>query len=150
MITQYVIDTSALIQGFIQDSYSLRLATLMHRITVANTVRLHVPEFCLVECANVIWKRVRFHNETPENARRILADLRAFPLAAHASVGLLPRALNIGIEDQLAIYDCVHISLAEILNLPLITVDEKQSTVAASIGITIKPITDFPEFTESD
>lgn len=150
MTAQYIIDTSALIQGFIEDSYSLRVATLMHMVTVANSARLHLPEFCLVECTNVIWKRVRFQGETQENARRILADLQAFPLSAHASVGLLPRALDIGIEVRLAIYDCVHIALAEILNLPLITVDERQAAVAASIGVTLKPITDFPELTESD
>jgi predicted nucleic acid-binding protein len=61
---------------------------------------------------------------------------------------LLPRALEIGLNNQLAVYDSVHIALAEKLGLPLITVDAKQATAATASGVVLKPITDFPEFTQ--
>ena len=73
----------------------------MNMVKEVNTVSLHVPEFSLIECANVIWKQVRFHGESVENAKRILADLRVFPLNIHPLVVLLPVALEIGLAQTL-------------------------------------------------
>ncbi len=45
--------------------------------------------------------------------------------------------------DVLAIYDSLYIALAQSLDLPLITVDERQSVAATASGIIVKPISDF-------
>ena len=113
-------------------------------------VVLHVPEFALIECVNVIWKQVRFHGETPATARKILNDLRTFPLIFHDAYELLMSAFDISLTNNLAIYDCIHIALADLLQIPLITVDTKQAKAAEAIGVSLKPITDFPEFVEPE
>ncbi len=56
---------------------------------------------------------------------------------------LLVRALQIGLEHKLAIYDSVYIALAEKHNLPLITADARQAAAAQQVGVTLKPVTDF-------
>jgi predicted nucleic acid-binding protein len=150
LIDHYVIDTSVLAQGFIEDTETLRMDTLMHIVTDENNAVLHVPDFTLVECTNVIWKRVQFHGETPENARKILNDFRAFPLKIHTAAKLLSRAMDIAMSTRLAVYDCVHIALCENTGYPLITVDAKQTKAASAVGVQLKPITDFPEFVESE
>ena len=147
MIEQYVVDTSVLIQGFIDDADSARVDTLLLLTSHPDPIFLHIPEFCVVECANVLWKQVRFHGTTAAEADMLLLDLITLPLTVHTAGEILPRALNIALAHQLVVYDAVHIALAEKLGYPLITVDSKQATTAAAVGVTLKPITDFPEYT---
>ncbi|MBZ0299490.1 MAG: type II toxin-antitoxin system VapC family toxin [Anaerolineae bacterium] len=147
MSTSYVIDTTILMQGMLEETQTKRAQTLLYRATQPDDVRLHVPEFTLIECANVLWKQVRFHDETIENALRMLNDLRAFPLQTYPATGLLPRALEVAVQTQLPVYDCVHVALAENLRVALITMDTRQADAAKTVGITLKSILDFPEYT---
>lgn len=150
MSDRYVVDTSVLIQGFVRDTQTARVRTLLSgALATVNPTVLHVPEFCLVECANVLWKRVRFFGARADHIKGVLNNLAAFPLTVHTSAELLSRALEIGLVEELAVYDTVHITLAETLICPLITVDEKQAKAAATVGVTLKPITDFPEYVGS-
>lgn len=148
MIEEYVIDTSAFVQGFIRDTYTARVLTVFQRVDVLNQVILNMPEFCLVECANVIWKQVHLYQTIDaEEAKKRLANVRALTVKTHTSFSLLPRALDIALDHQLAVYDTIQLALAETLQLPLITTDEKQARIATTVGVTLKPITDFPEYT---
>jgi predicted nucleic acid-binding protein len=147
VVQPYVVDTSILIQGYIREVDTARVRSLLQgAITPEPTVTLHAPEFCILECANILWKRVIFHNKTVAETEQALANLLAFPLAVHSSPELLSRALTLGIDHQLAIYDSIYLALAERLACPLITADERQAKAAESIGVTLKPITDFAEF----
>jgi len=47
------------------------------------------------------------------------------------------------LKHQLAIYDSIYIALAEKLNYPLITVDQKQAKASQAEGVTLKNIADF-------
>jgi predicted nucleic acid-binding protein len=147
---QYVLDTSVLVQAAVEDIHSLRVEGLLDQLRGSTPIHLHVPEFSLIECGNVLWKRVRFRGTPLEEAKSALIDLLSLPLDIHAPAALLPRALDIAAEHKLAVYACLHIALAEALNIPFITVDERQARVAASSGVTLKPITDFPEFVEPE
>ncbi len=149
MTVAYVVDTSVLIQGYINDPNTKRMHELLRLATNSN-VSLIVPEFALVECANVLWKRVRFHGADQENTLQRIKDVIISPLQVYSSLGLLPRALDIGLAQTLAVYDCVHIALAENLQCPLITIDERQANAATAVGVTLKSITDFPEYTEEE
>ncbi|MAS36833.1 MAG: twitching motility protein PilT [Anaerolineaceae bacterium] len=147
MSTAYVVDTTILMQSVLEDTNTKRAQSLLYMALDASNVILHIPEFAMIECGNVLWKQVRFHDETAENVQRVFQDLRAFPLIKHRSEHLLPRALEIGLAQGLAVYDCVHIALAERLNCPLITVDVRQANAAQTASVPLKPITDFPEYT---
>ncbi|HEX9839781.1 MAG TPA: type II toxin-antitoxin system VapC family toxin [Anaerolineales bacterium] len=69
--------------------------------------------------------------------------VHTLPLTVMLVRDLLPRGLQIGLTHQLALYDSVYIALAEKLNYPLITADERQERAASAEGITIKALTDF-------
>jgi predicted nucleic acid-binding protein len=145
MSQAWVIDPSVLIQGYIEDSQTLRVQTLLSTI---EENELHIPDMCLVECTNVLWKQVRFHGTAIADAQRALFDLLMLPLVLHPVADLLHRALTIGIGYEIPVYDSVYIALAEATGDPLITVDERQARAALALGVTLKLITDFPEFTE--
>ena len=105
--------------------------------------RLIAPEFCIIECTNVVWKQARFFGMPQPQAEQLVKDLRALPLKRAPVKKLLDNALKIGLKHQLAVYDSVYIALALQLNLSLITVDQPQERAATAEGIILKPITDF-------
>lgn len=138
----YVLDTSVVVQRLIQDTHTPYVRALFQRLTETDD-RLWVPEFCLVECANVLWKAVRFRGMPPEQAVQLLTDLATLPLRVVPVSDLLPRALTLGMTHNLSIYDSIYIAMVERLACPLVTVDARQSQAAAASGLMLKPVTDF-------
>ncbi|MCA0456637.1 MAG: type II toxin-antitoxin system VapC family toxin [Chloroflexi bacterium] len=137
----YVVDASVVIQHFIPDTFTFNADSLFDEIS--KTLEIHVPEFCLLECTNVLWKQVRFNNLTVADAKASIQDLLLLPIYVEPAPLLLQRALEIGVEHQLAVYDSTYIALAERLGYPLVTVDARQETAARAVGIALKPVTDF-------
>ncbi len=145
MSEAWVLDPSVLIQGYIEDTQTPHVQSLLNTV---EENELHVPEMCIIECTNVLWKQVRFHGTAIAEARGALSNLVMLPLILHSVTDLLERALTIGVSHQIPVYDSVYIALAEAMGYPLITIDERQAKAAQAVGVVLKPITDFPEFTE--
>ena len=146
MVQEYIVDASVLIQGFIRESDTPRVQTLLKGLfDTTDPVILHVPEFCLLECANILWKQAGFHGMSQADVRQSLTNLMSTPLIVQPVINLLPRALTIGLAHNLAFYDSVYIALGEKLGHSLITVDTRQSNAASAIGIALKSLYDFPK-----
>jgi predicted nucleic acid-binding protein len=137
----YIVDTSVVADVLVSGIYTVQAERLM--LSVDNMTKLLVPGFCLVECTNVLWKRVRARGISQAEAEILADDLLPLPLSIASVDKLFKRALQIGLAHQLAIYDSVYIALAESYQYPLITADAKQETAARTVGVIIKPITDF-------
>lgn len=137
----YVVDASVVIEYLVTGNYTSNAIALFQQMTIEQ--RLIVPEFCLLECTNVLWKHVRFQDMLVSQAETLLKDLRKLPLKRVAVKALLPAALRIGLLHQLAIYDSVYIALANHVNIPLITIDERQAHAVHAEGVRLKPVTEF-------
>ncbi len=142
----YVVDASIVIQRFIRDSYTMQARTLFDGLKLSD--KLYVPEFCLLECTNVLWKQVRFQGMPEQQAIQAIINLNVLPLRILKVRGRLISALQIGLEYKLALYDSVYVAMALQLKCPPITVDEKQKNAALASGVSVKPITDFMPSTE--
>jgi predicted nucleic acid-binding protein len=57
-MSDYVVDASVVIQRLIRETHTDNAIALFSQLT--KTDNLIVPEFCLLECSNVLWKHVRF------------------------------------------------------------------------------------------
>lgn len=139
MVQAYVIDTSALIQAFIQDTFTTQALSLIKQVFTAG-VLLHTPEFVLLECGNIVWKQTQFGGLSLSGAQTAIKKIQSVPIKYHIAIQFLPRAIEIGVQNRLAIYDSIVVTLAENLRLPLITHDQRQATIAQAIGITVKPL----------
>jgi predicted nucleic acid-binding protein len=137
----FIVDTSVVADVLVSGIYTVQAERLM--LSVDSATKLLVPGFCLVECTNVLWKRVRAYDISQTDAEQLADDLMTLPLSIASVDTLFKRALQIGLAHQLAIYDSIYIALAEKYQYPLITADARQETAAKTVGITIKPITDF-------
>jgi predicted nucleic acid-binding protein len=138
---EYIIDASVLVQNFITDAYSGNVEALLDE--GEDLIELYTPQFCVLECANVLWKYVRFHNMPQTQAEYSISDLVKLPMIILPIDTMLLRSLQIGLEHKLAVYDSIYIALAEKLGYPLITVDKKQEKAAIACGVSVKAVTDF-------
>jgi predicted nucleic acid-binding protein len=73
MIERYVVDTSVVIQRLIIEVNTPNVRGLFARMTQGLVIV--VPEFCLLECASVLWKQVRFNGMPQRTAEQLLVEL---------------------------------------------------------------------------
>ena len=141
-MTAYVVDASVVIQRLITDTHSSHVKVLFSGLANSKD-ELWIPEFCLLECANVLWKQVRFSGLPDDQAVQLIQDLVALPLHVAPVSALFSKALRIGLDHKLAMYDSVYIAMASHLGYALITVDTQQEKAAQDVGVVLKNITDF-------
>lgn len=140
-MANYIVDASIVIEYLVVGTYTPNVISFFNQ--VKNTDRLIVPEFCLLECTNVIWKQVRFRNMNSADGENLINALRALKLRRTPMKRLLNRTFRIAANNNLAVYDSGYISLALYYGYPLLTLDQAQSRSAAVEGVTLIPITNF-------
>jgi predicted nucleic acid-binding protein len=140
-MANYIVDASVVIEYLITGSYTPNVQAFFNQLTAAD--RLTVPEFCLLECTNVIWKQVRFSGMSRGDAEELLRVLRTLKLRRAPMKRLLDRALDIALNNTLAVYDSGYVALALHYGYPLISIDQPQIRAATAEGVTLLPITYF-------
>jgi predicted nucleic acid-binding protein len=140
-MAEYIVDASVVAEYLVTGQFTPNAIAFMRQS--AKIDKLVVPEFTVIECTNVLWKHVRFQGLPKAQALQLLTDLYRLPLDRRPTKHLIRRSLMIGLDNALAIYDCVYIAMALKLNMPLITLDQRQEKAARAEGVIIKPITDF-------
>ena len=140
-MANYVVDASVVIEYLISGPYTANTRVLFAQVTPND--RLIVPEFCLLECTNVLWKQVRFQGMAVAQAEAVLKHLRKLPLLRVPVKAMLNSALRIGLTRGLAVYDSAYVALAKRSQYPLITIDQPQQRAATAERVALKPVTDF-------
>ena len=140
-MANYIVDASVVIEYLITGSYTPNVQGFFNQITAAD--RLTVPEFCLLECTNVIWKQVRFSGMSRTDVEELLRVLRTLKLRRAPMKRLLDRALDIALNNTLAVYDSGYVALALHYGYPLISIDQPQIRAATAEGVTLIPVTNF-------
>lgn len=125
MIGPCVIDASVGIKLFVREEGTELVELIFAGLDREPPVQLFVPDFFFVECANILWKYVRRFNYPVEDARSDLSDLLRLNLDAIANDELLPVAFKLAVEFSLTVYDACYVALASLLQLPLVTADER-------------------------
>lgn len=139
-MTEFVIDTSIIITYLFNEPYVAHATAFLKQ---DQAHQFFVPEFCLVECTNVIWKRIRFQGLSTADGVVTMRILQALPLKRSPIKTMLPQALRVAVQYQLAVYDAVYIAMAMQRNSLLVTLDQKQAAAASAEGLTTIPITNF-------
>ena len=79
----------------------------------------------IVECANIIWKKVRLHQLTePEGSLAtgllVRVDIELMPMRM-----LARRAVELAMQLDHSAYDCMYLALAEATRRPFVTADSR-------------------------
>jgi predicted nucleic acid-binding protein len=120
-----VVDASALLEVLLRTPAAEAVETRLFRPRET----LHAPHLIDVEVAQVVRRFAAAGEIDPERGRAALVDLADFPLRRYPHDFLLPRVWDL--RNNLTAYDAVYVALAEALEAPLLTRDQR---LAASAG----------------
>ena len=121
-----VLDASVVAVAFFQQDHADRA----HRLLVGEHV-LHAPDLIYAELANVIWKRHARGEIDPDEAVRLLADLRSLPLQITPCGDLVEAALELALRSGRSVYDCLYLALAVKTRSVLVSADKRLVNVLA-------------------
>lgn len=133
-MTDLVIDASVAVKWVVEEPGTAQALSLLRR------GRLFAPDLLLVECANVLWKKVRRKEMSGQEAlvaTRLLqrADLELCPMRA-----LLDSVTELALALDHPAYDCAYLALAESLSCDLVTADRRLSAMALPGGYRSKVV----------
>jgi predicted nucleic acid-binding protein len=87
--------------------------------------RFFVPDLFYIECTNIFWKYVRRFSIPQAHARKSLKNLASLALLSVSSNDLLHSALDLALEYGISTYDASYVALAQQMDFPFVTADEK-------------------------
>jgi predicted nucleic acid-binding protein len=119
-----VVDASAMLEALLRTPAG---AAVERRLFEARQT-LHAPHLLDVEVAQVI-RRYAANGEIDDGrGRAALADLSDFPVRRYPHDFLLPRIWEL--RNNLTAYDAAYVALAEALDAPLLTRDQRLASAA--------------------
>lgn len=84
---------------------------------------IYAPDLIGPELFNILWKRARRGEVSPDLATRIFAEIAG--LQIRPSMPLMPSAWSIATSLDHSVYDCVYLALAKLIGCKLVTADRK-------------------------
>ncbi|HEY7487877.1 MAG TPA: type II toxin-antitoxin system VapC family toxin [Streptosporangiaceae bacterium] len=124
-----ILDNSALVQALVAQSPSEEL------LTVISTEQLHVPHLLDYEFRSALRGLVlgkKISSPRAEGARLVMQSL---PLTRHPDDVTGGRAWDL--HGNLNAYDATYVALAEILDCPLVTADEKIARTTKTVQVKV-------------
>jgi predicted nucleic acid-binding protein len=97
---------------------------------------LIAPVLWLAEAANVLWRRARAGEITPEQAGTRLSELQNAPVASVPIEPHLERAFALAMEIGHPVYDCLYLALALRHDTHVISADRRFTAAAGAAGLT--------------
>jgi predicted nucleic acid-binding protein len=117
-----VVDASALIEVLLRTSS----AQAIEQRLFSSRQAIHAPQLIDVEVAQVVRRYAMVGQIDSDRGRAVLDDLMVFPMWRHSHDVLLPRVWEL--RNNLSAYDAVYLALAEALDAPLLTHDQRLAT----------------------
>jgi predicted nucleic acid-binding protein len=116
---EIVVHASVAVKWVVEEAHSDKAALLL------DCDARHAPEHWLAEAVNVLWSRVfRGDLSAADAEERMIALLRA-PVVGRPIAPLMTRAFALSVAQRVTIYDSLYVALAEALDVPLVTADER-------------------------
>ncbi len=102
-----------------------------------------------LELGNVIAKKIRRAELTPDEGEMIVMALKDLALQRHDDARLFPSAYQLAVNTQRSVYDCLYLALAEAVDGAVVTADRKFYAALANgpYGSKVMWVEDLPQVT---
>jgi predicted nucleic acid-binding protein len=132
-----ILDASALIKLVVREENTDRVRALVSR-AISNGDVMAAPEIAFPESLNGLWRHVALlkdvkRKELPD--RLAMLDFIWSRMLCLNSTKLAQKALDVGIDNTLSIYDALYVTASLVNNAPLLTFDGSIIKKAAKLGI---------------
>ena len=128
-----VIDASALAAFLLKEPGWRKLAPYLK-----NSISV---DMILKEVSNTIWKactlRKAIDVDEAIKLYEIMKSMIGKNIVLEPEIKYLQDALKIALKNMVTVYDALYISLAKVENLPLFTLDRRQSKAAEEVGVKV-------------
>ena len=120
-----VVDASVAVKLFVQDEHTPAARQLFALTEHPVVYRAYVPAFFYSECANALWKSVRFADYSVKRAEEQIEDLGDLMLHVSPWHEWLGASFSIAVKYGITAYDASYVALADNLDATLLTCDTK-------------------------
>lgn len=127
-----VVDASVLAE-YLGDAEGTEVA---RRRLLADRASLWAPHLVDAEVGHALRRGVRRGEIGADAAQGAMEDLIAMPLRRVRHRELVPRAWEL--RDNVSFYDALYVSLAELLEQPLVTFDGRLARAVSGIGVGVE------------
>ena len=127
-MARLVVDASVAIKWVVEEAGSEAAVGLLDGFT------LSAPDLLMPECANILWKKVRRGELTPEEAALAAELLQRAAVELVPTRPLMPAALALAVRLDHPAYDCAYLALAIDRGHPFVTADERLARIVAQRG----------------
>lgn len=118
----FVLDCSLAAKWVLNETDSVSAINLLDRYN-AGELQLIAPDLLLVEFASLVTKRSRQRTISVADARAAFAFMMQSAPDLYETLPLLESALDLSLEHQISLWDCVCLALALEHNCPVLTAD---------------------------
>ena len=123
-MSSYIVDASVAIKWVVTEADTTTALKLLDH-------RLYAPALFRAECANILWKKVRRSQLTPQAASVAAHVLNQSGIKSVPVEPDLYTVFELSITLDHPAYDCVYLAAAMAQNLPLVTAD---ASLAAKVS----------------
>ncbi|MFG1691179.1 type II toxin-antitoxin system VapC family toxin [Gemmatimonadota bacterium] len=128
-MSSLVVDASALVEYLLRTERGEKVEPVL----TSREVELHVPALCDVEVTAALRRGILLGELAVPRAEQALAAYLDLPLTRHGHQTLLPRIL--GLRANFSSYDAAYVALAEKLEAPILTADERLARACRTVGL---------------
>jgi len=119
-----VIDASVVIKFYISEIFSDKAQEVM--LQAANgELTLLAPDLLYPETGNILWKKQRLHELTPDEIEEIVDAVTSLPIKVERSREIMPLSVAIALQTGITVYDAMYVAVAGIYETRMITADRR-------------------------
>ncbi len=118
-MTPLIIDASIAVKWVVDE------AGTAEALALKRTRRLAAPDLLVAECANILWKKVRRGELSPEEASLAARLLQRIDIDLRPMRPFLDAATRIAVMLDHPAYDCLYLAMAETDGTRFVTADDR-------------------------